>query len=278
MIQAVADENPVELVNSLSPSEMAFFGDVEQAASDALDGEGETADALEERGVTIDPDDLVPGLAVRIDELTYEVEEKSDDVAKVIVTSVTGEWSFDPTQLMDAIDIDALTNGEVTEDEALEQVGADQATSGSFDLEDLDVAGEGVFFMAVREDGGWYVSPLYTLLEYVTQIEDLPEGDFSNPAASGAVSPEEALERTVGAFFTATLPSADAAISDIIDTLPPTRYGAIYAYRDALDALVARRTRRIGRRTGRGSGGGSSRRRGRGGRHERVRRSARAAG
>jgi hypothetical protein len=237
MFTSIADENPVDLVNAIAPSELAFFGDVERAAADAVDGEGEAADSLEEQGITINGEDIVPGLTLEIDDLTYDVEEKSDDVAKVHVDSISGNWTFDPTVLLESVNLDELTNGQVTEAEALEEIGESEVSSGSFDLDDLDVTDEGVFFMAVREDGGWFVSPLYTLLEYATQINELAEGDFTAPDVEGAATPEEAIERSARGVFSFAL---EGDFDALLETLPPSRYAALYAYRDALEELATR--------------------------------------
>jgi len=237
MIASIADENPVELVNSIAPSELSFFGDVEAAAANTVDGDGVAADSLEERGITINGEDLVPGLTLELADLTYVVEEKSDDVAKVTVNSVSGNWTFDPKVLLDAVDLDQLTGGEVTEEDALEDIEEADISGGSFDLDDLDFTDEGVFFMAVREDGGWFVSPMYTLLEYVVEVQDLPEGDFDEPVVTGAATPQEAVEQSVSAVFAFAI---EGDFSGIIDSLPPNRYAALYAYRDALEELTGR--------------------------------------
>lgn len=228
LLTSLAAEDPVGTVNALAPSELRFVRSLVDEAEDASDGTGETADRARENGIDIDPDDLIPGLDVQIDQLEYDEVELAADVHRVDIRSLDVSWSFDPRGLLDAVDVETLTDGAITRQDVLDEL--DDA-NGSFDERDLEIDGVDPFLMAVREDDGWYVSPTYTLLEYVRVLNDLPAADFSEPDVTGAATQAEAIEATIEAW-------ANSDVDRIIEALPPSQYAPLYAYRDALDELA----------------------------------------
>jgi hypothetical protein len=86
----------------------------------------------------------------------------------------------------------------------------------------------------VREHGRWYISPIYTGLEYWRLAEDLPAGAFGSNASaphSGSSTPQAAVLAMANA-----LGSID--VDQMLALLPPGEFRALYDYRAAIhDAL-----------------------------------------
>lgn len=232
LVTALAAEDAIGVVNSISPSELHVVRALVDDAEGATDGTGEAADRLRDLGIDIDPDDLVPGLSVEVSDFQYDEVELADDVRRVDIRALGVNWTFDPEQLLATVDVEQLTSGAITADDLLDEL---ERTSGSFDERDLEVDGIDPFLMTVREDGGWYVSPTYTVLEYVRQLNDLPEADFATPQGRPAATQAEAIEAFIDAV-------ANGDVGDVIEVLPPSQYRALYAYRRALSELAGDRS------------------------------------
>jgi len=229
MFAALSNEDPLGVVSILAPGEARAVDEFVQQFSDATDGKGEVGKRLEDNGIQLDPDDLIPGFSLSFSNLEYDVEELHSDVAKVTLTNVVGEWSFNAEEFAAQIDISTLTDGSVSQEEMLDEL---QDDGGSFDESDLDlIDGEDPFVMVTKDGDGWFISPSFTALEYVRVANDLPAPDFSEPQGSGASSPEAALEDFVEA-------ATSGDVGEMIAVLPPDRYRAFYAYQDALEELA----------------------------------------
>jgi hypothetical protein len=90
------------------------------------------------------------------------------------------------------------------------------------------------FVVAVREDGRWYVSTAYTVLEYVREVNQLPAADFGsgvhNVSTLGAASPDAAVQDSMRA-----LQAEDW--SKLMTMVDPSEI-PFYDYRAAFTALV----------------------------------------
>ncbi len=229
MLSSMSGEDPVAMVNAMAPSEMRTLGSVTQDGMDQLAGDTEQAKQLRDFGIDLDADDLVPGFSIDFTNTKYDVEEMADDVAKVTFQELEGEWSFDPETFLDHVDIEKVTSELFTEDDFVDEF---DGAGGEFALDDLlQGSDDDVFVMTVAEDGEWFISPTFTLLEYIRVGGDYPEPDFAKPEGNGAESPEEAIEQMVTALFAED-------VDAVIDALPPSKYRALYAYREMLVELA----------------------------------------
>jgi hypothetical protein len=229
MLGSVSGEDPVAMVNSMAPSEMRTLGSVTQRGMDQLVGDTDQAKQLRDVGIDLDADDLVPGLTIDFTNTKYDVDELAGDVAKVTFEELDGEWSFDPEAFLDHVDLEKLADGWISEDEFVDEFAG---AGGEFSIDDLRLpGGDDMFVMAVEENGDWFISPTFTLLEYIRVDGDFPEPDFSAPEGKGAATPEEAVEQMVDALF-------NEDVDAVIDALPPSKYRALYAYREMLVELA----------------------------------------
>lgn len=173
MVAAVNAEDALGLAQVLSPAEVEelqeLVGVITTTATDL--------------GITgLSPGE---GMDLRVDLLGSQVDELSDDAALV---ELRFEAEADASGLSGVI-------AELLPDLA---GGLDDADVAEF----LEGAGSGeVFVIAVREGGGWYVSPMLTVGEYVTRVNDLPAGDYdtisedTDAGGPRADSAEEAVEQ-----------------------------------------------------------------------------------
>ncbi|MDQ1382500.1 MAG: hypothetical protein QOJ71_3219, partial [Actinomycetota bacterium] len=92
------------------------------------------------------------------------------------------------------------------------------------------------FVVSVREEGRWYVSTAYTVLEYVREINQLPAADFGsgvhNVSTLGADSPDAAVQDSMRA-----LQAEDW--SKLMTMVDPSEI-PFYDYRAAFTELIAR--------------------------------------
>ena len=104
---------------------------------------------------------------------------------------------------------------------------------GSKDLSDLRSDGHDPFLMAVKRDGNWFVSPMYTLAEYLNSSSDNPIApDYAyEPTGQRADTAEQAAETLIRSLERLDVQSA-------IDATPPEELAVLSTYRNALERSV----------------------------------------
>lgn len=206
---AATDEDPVTALSLLPPGEVGPLVDVyREVESKAADSGLVSSDAP------------LAGFDLAVADVAVEAEELGPGVAAVTITSGQVTWEFDPEQLQGPLQRDP--GGEPR-----------RATSGSEDLVEVSreaTDGAPLRIMTVEQDGRWYVSPAYTLLEAWRVSEGLPAPDFSTDLdleSTGAESPRAAVEEAAYA-------AANYDVQGFLDLLSPEEAGAVYHYRDAI--------------------------------------------
>lgn len=108
-------------------------------------------------------------------------------------------------------------------------------SSDTVDLADLSPAGIDPFVVAVREEGRWYVSAAYTVLEYIREANDAGPADYGSAIAQAAELGAESPEAAARAM-------ADALVARdwtrVLSLLPPDEI-PVYDYRAAFAELLA---------------------------------------
>jgi len=160
------------------------------------------------------------GVDLDIDDLSLDTQELAPGYAKVMVNDAAISFGGDASKFSDMV-----------------RHAVPEMRGGTYDLA-TDGAPFGVrpFVMAVERDGHWYVSPAYTVFEYVRVVNDLPPADFGSGRAAiaslGATSPEAAARGALDAFQAADW-------SALFSYAPPDEL-PVYDYRAALSQLIAR--------------------------------------
>lgn len=231
LAQAASDEDPLEAVAVLAPDEVSRLDDLVQVVAE----QGEEDGALTDAGAPL------AGLDIAVTDLDLEVEQLSDDVARVTVNNADLDAQFDPDglgeglrDLLEGDDDDALETDsasyEVTEDPE------DYEGLGIYTYDDDTGEEEYIppFVMTVRRDGRWFVSPLYTAAEYARLSFGFDEVDFDGEVSSaeGAEDPEGAVEALVDA-------ASDIDLGDTIAQLPPDQLRVAYDYEEAIDDYLS---------------------------------------
>lgn len=207
--EAASSEDLVGVAATVAPDEVRQLADLISELEDQASESGFANSA-----------DTYAGIDLEVEGLELDVDEVGDDVAKVTITDGEASYSLDEGEL-----------GERGQDLVTEET----ETSGSIgasDIADEDELGEDPFVMVVRRDGGWYVSLTYTVLEYVTEADDLPSPDFDVDDELGdpAEDPEAAVQELVEAGL-------DPG-GELVDKLPEDEWSALVAYEDAITELL----------------------------------------
>jgi hypothetical protein len=203
----------VGILENLDPQEVGPVVDVLEAS---------TAKAEELELFAID--DTMAGVELKVDDLELETEELHPDVVKVSITDGVVDAQITQPEFGFVVagdDEPIFDSGETVQ----EEVDLEDAYGENDEGDPLDT-----FVIAVKRDGGWYVSPFYTLAEVIRESEDLGEADFdaSRENVEGADSPEAAVE----AFANS---AADLNTEGVVAGLPPGEFGFA---RDYLDIIV----------------------------------------
>jgi hypothetical protein len=190
------------------------------------------------------------GVDLDVVDARTNVVNLADGYAKVELTGGTFTWRIEPaklapelrksidpgTELSGSVDLGKFAcsrfatsaNTGISANNPFDPTGADDSTS------DPPVycknGGRGPFLIEVREHGRWYVSPIYTGLEYWRMAEDLPAATFGANASAphnGSSTPEAAVTAMANAI-------GSVDIDGVLALLPPDEFRALYDYRAAI--------------------------------------------
>lgn len=208
---ALENEDAIALASVLAPDEVRSLGglidDVEAQASE---------------GGLASKSKPYAGVDVTIEELELEVDELSDDVARVTIANGTAGYRLDDTALAERAQGLVPDDASTSESVDLDEVGDDWA-----------VAEDGLYVVVVRQDGGWYVSLAYTAASYAAEAWGLPDGDFDQPDDLGdaAEEPEDAVRALVEA-------GGSLDPDELREQLPEQEWSVVAAYRRAIADII----------------------------------------
>ena len=212
----LADEDVLGAIGTLAPDEVRSFDEAYKTGVERATEEDFVQD-----------ENPLQGVDIRIDGLELETQQLGDDVARVRLRGGTFGVTVDPARLAPKLREMAEESGE--------DISVDEAVTFSRLEKMLDEAQadqrhrvESVYLMTVKRDGGWYVSPFYTIAQVATELSGQPTPDFSiaHPA-KGSASPEAALTDMVNDIGRLEVESA-------IDRLPPGELEVLKDYRDVI--------------------------------------------
>ena len=216
LADALSDEDALSALAMIPPEE-----------AEGVRGLFETAtDKLQQSRVIESKDKPFAGIDVRIENLDLASEKLADDVAVVTVNGGKLSGHTDPNdfapRLRDAI--------------PAEERKAETSSASVADIDrSLSLATQAratrTFVVTVKRDGRWYVSPSYTLAEYLRRGFDLPPARFDAEAdGKGAESPQAAVKANLTGFTKFDI--------DLIRTLPPDRLRVVYDYRASIEKAL----------------------------------------
>ncbi|MDQ1481722.1 MAG: hypothetical protein QOI44_2583 [Actinomycetota bacterium] len=159
------------------------------------------------------------GVDLSVDHLELRTEPLADGYAKVIITSGELSASTHRAQLSTLLQKARRDGTDAQSNADLSKLGSDSGIS--------------TFVVVIRQNGGWYVSPAYTTLEYIREVNQYPAADFGSARAAelGAATPDAAVNDALHAW--------QSADWDRLIALSPPDELPLYDYRAMIDASAA---------------------------------------
>ncbi|MET4060216.1 hypothetical protein ABIB35_001761 [Arthrobacter sp. UYP6] len=188
LMESIETKDGIGLVTMVAPAERESLDKFREGVTEKIEDFGiiEAANKVGENTQEADSEINFDGITVTFENVAPEVTEVDDQLAILKFTSGTVRLQVDPEQ----------TKGAVRS--GLEAADEMDAIDETKDLSELGVDGEGLLLAAVKDDGRWYVSPLYSGLEMVTQYTDSERGSLPE-GTDGSDSPAEAAQALIGA-------------------------------------------------------------------------------
>ncbi|KAA1421556.1 zinc ribbon domain-containing protein [Nocardioides humilatus] len=152
LMNAAADQDPVGVLDMVSPAEIEGMDDVYDAARERAKDED-----------LVDGDGVTDAVELEFSDLSFDVDELSDDIARVTLDGGRYKVSWDPAKLPDRLDF-------------LKDESTGESESG--DIADL-FYDEQPSVMTVKVDGRWYVSLIGTSADYTYRSAER-EADYSD--------------------------------------------------------------------------------------------------
>jgi hypothetical protein len=216
LMLSAAAQDPVGMLDMMSPAEVDGLDDVYDAARERAEEEG----LIEDEGIT-------DALDLELSELEFEVDELGDDLARVTLVGGRYDVSWDPDKLPERLDFLAERSEEDSE---------------SGDLEDA-FDGDEPFVTTVRIDGRWYVTLLGSFADvaYRDGAEEAADGDLDlaepdydlageDVDAITGEDPEEVVENLVEAVN-------DGSVEDLLAHFPEDLTRPLRPYAPVIEGL-----------------------------------------
>jgi hypothetical protein len=188
LIESVEAKDGIGLVTMVAPAERDSLNRLREGLTEKVEEFGilEAANKVGEDAEDVNDDINFDGITVTFENVEPEITEVDDQLAVLAFNSGSVRVQVDPEQ----------TTGAVRS--ALEAADEMEKIDETTEFSELGIDGDPLLMAAVKDNGRWYLSPLYTGLELVTQSTggergSLPEG------TDGSGSPAEAVQALIGA-------------------------------------------------------------------------------
>jgi len=218
LIEATNRQDPTAAMSALAPEEITSVRRLYKSVVD----KAKQGNVITATGHPLD------GLDLRLDGLTYTTTALGDGVARVNALGGTLGYKVDSAAASPLLKELGGVHGRTTDSTTVSGVVAD------IDGRNRDATNpvSGLYAVVVKRHGRWYVSPEYTLAEYLREGAGLPKPSFTgrdNTKTAGAASPREAITT-----FANAVSSVD--LHRIVTALPPDELGVLYDYEQDLRA------------------------------------------
>ncbi|HET9729136.1 MAG TPA: hypothetical protein VFR41_06925, partial [Acidimicrobiia bacterium] len=218
LADAISHEDPLAAADLMAPSEV-------RSLDDTLDAAAKKAQELSLVQTASAP---LAGVDLNVNDLKLSTENLADGYAKVTVDG--GSLSASTTKSKFSALLQKALNDY-------------QDNSASVDLTTLSQSLDNVpvFVMAVKQDGRWYISAGYTLMEYIREANHAPAADFGSgvraEATLGADTPDAAVQDALHAW-------AASDWTKLMSLAPPDEL-PVYDYRAAISQLATDTTNNL---------------------------------
>ncbi|MGQ0825369.1 MAG: hypothetical protein ACT4OX_10150 [Actinomycetota bacterium] len=178
LADAIEHEDPLAAVDVLVPDEV-------RSLRNTVDRITRRAEQLE---LVSDVAAPLAGIDLSVADLGLRTEELAPGYAKVTITGGEVDATIERSSLTHLMQ---------------RALGDDAPGENALRLSELTADGVEPFVVTIQHDGGWYISPAYTALEYVRILNDLPVADYGSGVAAsalGADSPQAAARDALTAY------------------------------------------------------------------------------
>ena len=243
--QAIADKDIISMFKMVSPSEIDTVADSADAIRDG-GSDSRKGSSKADPGALLSKDAInnyLEALDVSTSDMTYTVDQKSDDLAVATISS----WHLDvrvDQSLADTLRTryQSAKGSSLTDDEEeffSNLDFSDLSYDGDFAedfSEDFNNEGIPLEIVMIKEDGRWYISPLLTSAQWSYQTQTKWDDDVESPnydadfdSVKGADSPEAAVQNLTEAILDARRPSdmLDDSVTGLL-SLPERRLAMVY--------------------------------------------------
>ena len=238
--QAIADKDIISMFKMVSPSEIDTVADSADAIRDG-GSDSRKGSSKADPGALLSKDAInnyLEALDVSTSDMTYTVDQKSDDLAIATISS----WHLDVSVNQSLADTlrtryQSAKGSSLTDDE--EEFFSDLDFSDlSYDGDVADDFRDDIPFeiVMIKEDGRWYISPLMTSAQWNYRDRAQWDDDVESPnydadfdSVKGADSPEAAVQNLTEAILDARRPSdmLDDSVTGLL-SLPERRLAMVY--------------------------------------------------
>ena len=243
--QAIADKDIISMFKMVSPSEIDTVADSADAIRDG-GSDSRKGSSKADPGALLSKDAInnyLEALDVSSSEMTYSVDQKSDDLAIATISSWHLDVSVDQS-LADTLRTryQSAKGSSLTDDEEeffsnldFSDLSYDGDFAEDFN-EDFNNEGIPLEIVMIKEDGRWYISPLLTSAQWSYQTQTKWDDDVESPnydadfdSVKGADSPEAAVQNLTEAILDARRPSdmLDDSVTGLL-SLPERRLAMVY--------------------------------------------------
>ena len=243
--QAIVDKDIISMFKMVSPSEIDTVADSADAIRDG-GSDSRKGSSKADPGALLSKDAInnyLEALDVSSSEMTYSVDQKSDDLAIATISS----WHLDVSVNQSLADTlrtryQSAKGSSLTDDEEeffsnldFSDLSYDGDFAEDFN-EDFNNEGIPLEIVMIKEDGRWYISPLLTSAQWSYQTQTKWDDDVESPnydadfdSVKGADSPEAAVQNLTEAILDARRPSdmLDDSVTGLL-SLPERRLAMVY--------------------------------------------------
>lgn len=196
---------------------------------------------LEESNTIRDSSNPLEAYDVEYSDIETKTVKYSDDVARVELLDGTITIRTDKSKLPKSQrdNEDSKSDIDIAQANKEWKAGAAAAYGSGDDFDEDDLESEHLFYIAVKRDGRWYASSLYTGMEYARIAANATGADFKRPsfeAADRKATASDSPEDAVKVFLSAAV-SLDGAKT--IEATAPDRFSAGHDYKATLKDMQA---------------------------------------
>lgn len=188
LMESVEAKDGIALVTMVAPAERDSINRLREGITEKVEEFGifEAANKVGEDAEDVTDEITFDGITVTFENVEPDITQVDDQLAVLAFNSGSVRVQMDPEETTGAIR------------SALEAADEMEKVDETTQLSELGIDGDPLLMAAVKDNGRWYLSPLYTGLELINHSMDnergtLPEG------TDGSNSPAEAVQALIGA-------------------------------------------------------------------------------